>query len=71
MSDATKQPTMGAKTAMALEEAKAIRAKQYAYKDRRIVSMLKEGVTKQEVIETLHVSGKYITKVLKREGVTT
>ena len=59
---------MCAKTEMALEEAKAIRAKQYEYKDRRILSMLADGMTKQDVVTALGVSHKYIQKVLARAG---
>lgn len=60
--------TMGAKTAMAMEEAKALRAKAYALKDKRIVAMLKNGATKKEVMDTLHTSHDYIAKVLAREA---
>lgn len=60
--------TTSAKMAAALEEAKAIRAKEYAYKDKRILSMLKDGATKKEVVSTLHVSHQYIAKVLARDG---
>lgn len=60
--------TMGAKMAMALDEAKEIRAKQYAYKDKRILAMLKDGATKKEVIDTLHTSHQYIKQVLARAG---
>lgn len=59
---------MGAKMAMAMEEAKALRAKAYALKDKRILAMLKNGATKKEVMATLHTSHDYIAKVLARAG---
>lgn len=59
---------MGAKTAMALEEAKAIRAKQYEHKDKRIRSMVADGTPKTEIMKSLGVSHKYIQKVLARAG---
>lgn len=60
---------MCAKTAMALEEAKAIRAKQYEHKDKRILAMVADGVPKSHIEAALRVSDRYINKVLARAAV--
>jgi FixJ family two-component response regulator len=49
-----------------LEEAKTIRAQQYAHKDKRILAMVADGVPKSHIESALRVSDRYINKVLAR-----
>lgn len=49
-----------------LEEAKKLRAERYAHKDKRILSMIADGVPKSEIKKTLRTSDHYIAKVLAR-----
>lgn len=50
----------------ALKDAKRRRAEEYAYKDRRILSMLEDGVSKKDIEATLRVSHRYIQQVIAR-----
>lgn len=50
----------------ALDEAKRIREQRYAHKDKRIRSMVADGVPKRDIETALRVSHQYILKVLAR-----
>lgn len=55
-------------TLRALEEAKTIRTQRYAHKDKRILSMIADGVPKSEIKKTLRTGDHYIAKVLARSA---
>lgn len=55
-------------TKRALEEAKRLRAEAYAHKDKRIRSMLEDGVPKSEIASAIGVSHRYIQQVIARSA---
>lgn len=51
-----------------MEEAKRVRAEHYANKDKRIRSLVAEGVPRKQIKKTLKTSDHYIAKVLARSA---
>lgn len=69
MSAAKKPNPPSIATALALNEAKALRAKKYAEKEKGVREMFAAGVPKKRIEAVLRVSHQYIQKVLARAEV--